>query len=32
VKGGKEMALLVMGGLLQNAEFQQDLAEVKKEF
>jgi acid phosphatase (class A) len=32
VKGGKEMALLVIGGLLQNAEFQQDLVEVKKEF
>lgn len=32
LKGGKEMALLVIGGLLQNAEFQQDLAEVKKEF
>jgi acid phosphatase (class A) len=32
VKGGKEMALLLMGMLLQNAEFQKDLAEVKKNF
>jgi acid phosphatase (class A) len=31
LKGGRQMALLVVGGLLQNAEFQKDFAAVKKE-
>ena len=31
LKGGKQLALLVVGGLLQNADFQKDLAAAKLE-
>jgi hypothetical protein len=31
IEGGKKLALLILGGLTQNSDFQQDLLKAKKE-